>query len=245
MVDAVLSAGQEVQLHLHPNWIGARAEDRAANGPRGDLALFDVCEQRDLLAAAIDLLVAAGAPRPVAFRAGSYAANDDTLAALAALGLRYDSSHNGAAPAQSRLSLDRRRVSPAAHAGLVEVPVTVIEDAPGSLRTAQVCALSRAEMRDLLDHAVAERHAAVTLASHGFELANRAGTRPNRVHVRRFDALCQMLADRRDVLPTTRFDSAPGLALDRDDRPLAPDALRTGWRRAEQLWSNWVEERAA
>ena len=30
VVEAIVAAGQEVQLHLHPNWAGARADDRRA-----------------------------------------------------------------------------------------------------------------------------------------------------------------------------------------------------------------------
>ena len=242
MVETVLSAGQEVQLHLHPGWTGARADDRTAHA-RHDLNQYDAAEQQDLLAGATELLVAAGAPAPVAFRAGSYAANDVTLAALAARGFRYDSSHNGA-EAASRVGLPRRRIAPVERA-LIEAPVTVIEDAPGRLRTFQVCALSAGEARAALEHAARGDHAAVTIVSHSFELANRAGTRPNAVHVRRFEALCETLAEMRDVLPTVHFADRPALALDRDDAPLAPSGLRTRRRQLEQLWSNWVEERAA
>lgn len=243
MVGTIRDAGQEVQLHLHPNWAGARAGDRGAAHARFELVDYDLDAQRDLLSGAAELLIAAGAPRPVAFRAGSYAANDDTLAALAQLGFVYDSSHNGAhVPWPSQIGLPARAIAPVWR-GVVEVPVTVIEDAPGSLRTFQLCALSSAEARDALEHAAAHTHAAVTIVSHGFELANRSGTRANAVHVRRFERLCDMLDERRDALPTTHFADRPALALDRDDAPLGPNLLRTRWRQAEQLWSNMVEER--
>ena len=245
MVDAVLSAGQEVQLHLHPNWTAARPGDGGEVQVRFELCDYSADEQRGLIAGAAELLVAAGAPRPIAFRAGSYAANDATLAVLAELGFRYDSSHNGAfQPWPSRIGLEARQVSPVRR-DVIEVPVTVIEDAPGSLRTAQICALSIGEMRAMLDHAAARAHAAVTIVSHSFELANRAVGRANAVHVRRFDALCAMLADRRDTLPTRWFADVPELTLDGQDEPLAPNAFRRRWRQAEQLWSNWIEERAA
>jgi len=244
VVAAILAGGQEVQLHLHPNWTAARADDRRAHA-RFELIEYTAAEQRDLLAQARDLLVACGAPEPVAFSAGSYAANDDTLAALTSLGFTYDSSHNGAHhPWPSAVSLPVRQIAPIVHRGLIEVPVTVIEDG-GGLRHFQLCALSAAEMRAALDHARANDHAAVTIVSHGFELANRAGTRANGVHVRRFEALCAMLAERRDAMPTAHFADRPALPLTRDDRPLGANAWRTRWRQVEQLWSNWVEERAA
>jgi len=245
VVGAVLEAGQEVQLHLHPNWAAASGADRGA-AASFELIDFTLAEQRELIRAASDLLVAAGAQQPIAFRSGSYSASDDTLAALAELGFRYDSSHNGSEhPWPSAINLPVRQIAPVAHQGVIEVPVTLIEDKSGHLRHFQICALSTAEMRDALDHAVARGHAAVTIVSHGFELANRAGTRPNSVHVRRFEALCAMLAERRGGLRTSHFAEPGDLPLGREDAPLGPSLIRTRLRQAEQLWSNLVAERAA
>lgn len=246
IVETILTAGQEVQLHLHPNWTGAKRGDRgAANGP-GDLITYNRSAQRDLIGGARDLLIAAGAPAPIAFRGGNYAANDDTLAALAELAICYDSSHNGAAhPNPSAINLPACQIAPIEHQGVIEVPVTLIEDAPGQMRHVQICALSAAEMRAALDHAEVADHAVMTIVNHGFELANRMGTAPNAVHVSRFEALCSVLADRRHALPTTHFADRPALALGRDDTPMAASLTRRRWRQAEQLWSNLVAERVA
>jgi len=244
VVRAIRAAGQEVQLHLHPNWTGASAADRTRMPRRFDLVDYAPEEQHALIRRAHALLVEAGAPPPIAFRGGSYAANDATLAALAAEGFAYDSSHNGSEhPWPSAIGLPPHRISPVLHQGLIEVPVTLI-DTGTALRHFQICALSAREMRAALEHAVSQRHAALTIISHGFELANRAGTRPNAVHVRRFEALCRMLAERRDVLPTAHFADRPALPLDQQDAPLGPSTLRTRLRQAEQLWSNLIEERA-
>ncbi len=244
-VEAILAAGQEVQLHLHPNWAGAALTDRH-RAHVFELVDLSRQAQQDLLGEARDLLRAAGAPDPVAFRAGSYSANDVTLDALAALGFTYDSSHNGAHhPWPSMIALSPDRIAPVEHRGLIEVPVTTIAMPGGGRRHFQICALSAAEMRAALVHAAAERHAAVTIVSHGFELANRAGTRANRVHVRRFETLCRTLAADADRLPTTHFRDRPPLRLGQDDRPLPASAFRTRWRQVEQLWSNLIEERAA
>ena len=245
IVAAVLAGGQEVQLHCHPQWAGAAIGDR---GRHGTFELIDLSEtaQRDLLAQARDLLVAAGAPAPIAFRAGSYGANDATLAALAGLGIAYDSSHNGAAhPWPSAIALPPAQIAPVARGGVIEVPVTVIEERAGVLRNFQICALSSAEMAAAIDHGSRAGHAACVIVGHSFELATRAGTAPNAVHVRRFEALCRLLADRRAVAPTVHFASRPVLALGRDDRPLGPSGWRRGRRLAEQAWSNLVAERAA
>ena len=79
MVEPILAAGQEVQLHLHPSW--ADPAD-----PVFELTGLDRHTQCDLVRTARDLLIEAGAPRPIAFRSGSYAADPATLEALAAVG---------------------------------------------------------------------------------------------------------------------------------------------------------------
>jgi peptidoglycan/xylan/chitin deacetylase (PgdA/CDA1 family) len=245
IVGMILAAGQEVQLHLHPLWTGASLVDRAAHAPF-ELVEYDAGAQAALIAQARDLLIEAGAPSPIAFRGGDYAANDATLAALASLGFVYDSSHNGAeAPFPSGIALPAAQIAPVARGGLIEVPVTVIEDVPGRYRTFQFCALSLAEMRAAIGHAAEAGHAAVTIVSHSFEFATRRGDAANRVHAARFEELCAWLAERRDAAPTAHFTDRPALALGQADAPLPASAWRRRSRQAGQLWSNLVAERAA
>ncbi len=245
LVGTIRDAGQEVQLHLHPNWIGAHSGDSGANHGSFELTSFDRAGQRALIERAAALLIEAGAAPPIAFRAGSFAANDTTLDALAELGFAYDSSHNGALqPWPSQIGLPSDRIAPLIHRGVIEVPVTKIVDRPGGMRHFQFCALSVREMRHALDHAIAREHAAVTIVGHSFELADRSGRKVNAIHKRRFDHVCAMLAERRELLPTTWFADRPALRLDAIDTPLPPHGFRRGLRHMEQLWSNWVEERA-
>ncbi|MEG3145409.1 polysaccharide deacetylase [Sphingomonas sp. RT2P30] len=240
IVDTVLDAGQDVQLLLHPAWAGAVAGDGGAQHGRHALADYTAEEQQDLIIGARDLLVAAGAPSPIAFRAGGFSANAGTLRTLDALGFAYDSSRDA-----SVSGAESRGMAPVAHGGVVEVPVTLIDEGAGSLRALRVDALSAGEMSAALDHAEANDHAAVTIVCDTAVLANRAATRGNAIHVSRFEAVCAMLAARRETLPTCRFDQRPALRLGQRDAPLEPHHLRTGWRQAEQLWSTMVEERAA
>ncbi|MDH7973087.1 polysaccharide deacetylase [Sphingomonas sp. AR_OL41] len=240
IVDTVLDAGQDVQLLLHPAWAGAVAGDGGAQHGRHALADYTAEEQRDLIIGARDLLVAAGAPEPVAFRAGAFSANADTLSMLGALGFAYDSSRDASVSGAAS-----RGMAPGAHGVVVEVPVTLIDEGAGSLRALRVDSLSAGEMSAALDHAEVNDHAAVTIVCDSAALANRAATRGNAINVSRFEALCAMLAERRDTLPTCRFDQRPALRLGQRDAPLEPHHLRTGWRQAEQLWSTMVEERAA
>lgn len=240
MIAPILDAGQSVELHLHPQW--ASLLDGKPSGPF-ELIDYDEDRQCALLERARDLLVEAGAPPPIAFRAGSYSANDATLRAAASLGLRYDSSHNGAEhPWPSAVSLPITAIAPVLYQGIVEIPVTVITDR-AMPRPLQICAVSLAEMRAALFHAVRNGHPIVTIVGHSFELATRSGRGVNRVHRRRFDALCALLAAHRDRMPTRTFADLDGIRLDASARPLPSNRLRTYARQAEQLWSNLIEER--
>jgi hypothetical protein len=243
MVAPVLAAGQEVQLHLHPRWCRV-AGGTTYPGPV-ELTCFGASEQAALVAKARRLLIEAGAAPPIAFRSGSFAANADSIAALAANGILYDSSHNGTAhPCPSNLPLPPAQIAPVQLGEVVEVPVTQIEDAPGNLRPLQVCAVSWDETEAALLHAEAEGHPLVTIVSHSFEFASRDGTRPNRTLCRRFEKLCAFLGAERERFPTARFTGLADLPLDTGGRPLPARRLRTARRMAQQLWSNAVYERA-
>lgn len=241
IVAPILAAGQEVQLHLHPQW------RHVAEGldPTGvEITSFSRSEQRALLAQASDLLVEAGAPTPVAFRGGSYAANADTLAALAELGFGWDSSHNGSHhPHPSDIPLPVDRIVPARCGGLVEVPVTQIAGRGGGLRHLQICAVSKQEMAAALDHAARHGHPLTTIVSHSFELATRDGRRANKLVRDRFESLCRLLDAQRVRHPTLAFTDLEGIALDALARPMPARRLRTARRVAEQLWGGTRYER--
>jgi peptidoglycan/xylan/chitin deacetylase (PgdA/CDA1 family) len=239
MVDPILAAGQEIQLHLHPAWDGvARGEV-----PVSDLSALPGERQRELIAVARHLLREAGASEPIAFRAGSFAANLQTLEALASLGIGYDSSHNGSHhPLPSALPLDPRQISPALLECVVEIPVTQIEQKRG-LRHLQLCAVSYDEIRDALLHAAQNGHPVINIVSHCFELATRDGRRPNPVSRGRFDKLCRFLDENRDRFATVHFSDLETLPFECDARPLPPRTLRTVARLVEQAWGNAVYER--
>ncbi len=235
MVDPILAAGQEVQLHLHSFWhdlAGGRLETA-----RFELTAFNPWEQLALIETAQALLLDAGAPHPIAFRSGSFAADVTTLAALAEVGLRYDSSHNGADhPWPSALPLDPAQIDPIESHGMIEVPVSQIRCPDGSLRPLQLCALSAAEMQAALRHADQGNHQVTTIVSHSFELATRDGKRINQLVRGRFDSLCAFLDAHRAPMATTSFAELPPTRIAPASVPLPPDRARIVWRMAQQAW---------
>ncbi|WP_419825643.1 polysaccharide deacetylase [Sphingomonas sp.] len=242
MIAPIVAAGQEVQLHLHPMWLDAlsrRVDDTADHDMRGRR----VEEQHAIMARAIALFREAGGGDPVAFRAGNYGADDATLAAAAAVGMRYDTTHNGSMlPEPCAIGLPRAAVAPTMRQGLTELPVTLIDGGRGRLRHLQIGAVSFGEMRAALLHAEREGNPLVTIVGHSFELASRDGSRVNRLVRRRFDRLCAFLAAERDRFPTVRLDRLDALPMDVPATPAPTGAARRWVRMAAQAASNLVYE---
>lgn len=243
MVEPILAAGQEVQLHLHPVW--QSVAEGVAEGAGFELTDFDAEDQLDLIETARDLLVEAGAPCPIAFRSGRYAADVRTLAALSQAGIRFDSSHNGSRhPDPSALPLEADLIGPADLGGLIEVPVTQIEDPGGRLRPLQLCAVSGGEVETALRRALRARHPIVTLAGRGSELASRDGRRAERVLCRRFERLCAFLAAHAQTLPTAHFSGLEALPLGAEGEPQPSQAWRSAGRMAPPARANGLYARS-
>jgi hypothetical protein len=215
IVATIMEAGQEVQLHLHPMWTQADRRVPRAEPIRFELAQFSEDEQLEMILRGRELLRQAGAPDPVAFRAGSFAANEATLRAVQRAGLRIDSSHNGSLlPWPCETGLPATAITPMRVARLIELPVGLIDEGGGKLRHLQIGAVSLAEMRAALFHGAAEGAPLVTLVGHSFELATRDGERANDIVRHRFDALCEWLGSVATRFPTMFAAECADLPLD-------------------------------
>jgi hypothetical protein len=242
VVGPILEAGQDVQLHCHCEWLAlAGSANPLASGRTGtNLADFPLEEQCEIIDYARSTLIAAGAPAPVAFRAGNYGANDDTLRALAMLGIAYDTSHTPGLPGSAcRISLGPEVRDPVAHMGVIEVPIGTIGTIGGGQRHAQITALTLAEMLAAIRHAQRCGRSSFTLVSHSFELFNRRKLAVNPIVRRRFTGLLKALAAMPGITTATYAGNPPRLAPERPHSPPLPaSALRTGMRLAEQFVSN-------
>ena len=191
------------------------------------MAAYDVAAQSRLLADGLALLEAAGADRRelVAFRAGHFAANNDTWRAmrrgrtlallepqslLPRAGVRHPLAHARPTPC-----------SPPAE-GVWELPVSNFLEAGGGYRHLQVTAISFAEMRHFLETARRLRIPEVTVVTHCFEFffvdspAGKLG-HPNWINIRAGSSCAGFL---RDAGRTSR--SRPCGALARGCAPPRP-----------------------
>jgi hypothetical protein len=195
VVGPIVARGHEVQLHIHSEWLALAKESPKPNGTGQFIRDFSEDDQAAIIGEAAELLVRAGALRPIAFRAGNYAASDETLSALAREGILWDSSFNahylGGA---CRIGLPANSNAPVRHRGLIELPVSGLNDRPGRFRAAQVCAMSKWEMSAALDHAAAVGQPSFVVVSHSFEMLSRDRKRPNRMVMARFEHLCRHVA---------------------------------------------------
>lgn len=241
VVGPIVARGHDVQLHLHSEWL----EFAGPNNPLGNrigknIKDFSKDEQSILIDYAMATLMAAGAPRPTAFRAGNYGANDDMLHALRDAGIRYDSSHcPGIANSDCAISLTPEDRSPIEHCGIIEVPIGSIAATGGAMRHAQITALSAAEIGAAAKFAHSMGGAPFTLVSHSFELLSRDRMRINWIVKRRFEALCASLARLPGISTATYADQPPALSNAPSPLPVLPHSyLRTGWRLGEQVLGN-------
>ncbi len=243
IVGPIIAAGQDVQLHCHTEWLAhaGAANPLASKATGQNLYDFDFADQCAILDYARTTLIAAGAPAPVAFRAGNYGANDDTLRALAALGLDYDTSHSPALvdSGACRIGLTAETREPVGHMGVIEVPVGTIGTIGGGLRHAQITALTLAELLCAIRHARDTGRDSFTLVSHSFELINRRRMAVNPIVRRRFGGLIKALAGMRGVTTGTYAQTPPTMRLTGGiSQPLPASPVRTGRRLAEQFVSN-------
>lgn len=244
IVAPIMDRGHEVQLHLHTEWLALAPPGCNPLGAKTgrNLRDFTLGEQCELIGLAKTILERAGAPSPIAFRAGNYGANDDTLRALAANGMAFDTSHCPALlGADDSIGLGPCHRRPVHRLGVVEVPVACIGDEGGPLRHAQLTALSVQEIIAALRHARSHELENFTLVSHSFELLSRDRRRINLIVKRRFDHMCEQVAAMRGVTTGT-FSANPPRPLERrQPRPILPQSpLRTGLRHIEQAISNAV-----
>lgn len=239
IVEPILSRGHDVQLHLHTEWLDF-VEDSPVAGKTGrNIKDFTRDEQITLIGLARDMLVEAGAPTPIAFRAGNYGANDDTLAALAALGIAYDTSFcPGIARSACRISLPTTCHSPQRHQGVIEVPIGSIAGRGNSQRHAQITTLSAWELTAAIRHAASQGAEQFTAVSHSFELMSRDRHRINHIVKKRFERLCASIAAMPDVTTGTYRDSPPAVPSVPSSPLLPHNFVRTASRMGEQLVVN-------
>ena len=239
IVSLVEDSGHEAQLHLHTEWVDEAREPMlpAQKGKRQFLRQFDATEQSRLLSIGIEWLQRAGAPRPLAFRAGSFALNRDTLTALERNQIYIDSSYNATMMGTTSGVCEGALLDQPCQIGnVLELPMTIYDDGRG-LRHVQLTACSWSELEHLLWQALKQGHQSFVILSHSSELLTPGARAVDRNVVRRLRRLCSFLERHSDSFRVHGFrDGGLTTRITSPGPRLKSPIWRTGLRMAEQVW---------
>jgi len=238
VVQPILERGHDVQLHCHTEWLELAPDNGLSPLSGQNIKDFPLADQTDIIAFGIEALMRAGAPFPVAFRAGNYGANDDTLHALAANGIGIDSSFPTGLVSDCEITMPIGDSRPRKLNGVSEFPIAALDAGGGTYRHAQVTSLSAREMRNAIRGAVSDSWPAFILISHSFELFDRKRRKPNLIVARRFAELCDWLSNFRETETDKTFAD---LKFEHINRPLTlpkTGSITKMQRNAAQLFSN-------
>ena len=224
----LLTRGQDVQLHTHPNYFFyARYLEALARGEsyhhaqRSDtISRLPADAQRQILELAVQIFSKLTDRRPMAYRSGSYAMARATMQILSSLGIVIDSSYNppyetsGSFPNDALEPNKVQRIE-----GVWEVPVTVARQSlPQAniykgFKPFEISALSFGEMRRILEHACEAGVPHVVAVFHSFSAVKSrdpqySQMRADRIVRRRFERLLDYLANNRQRLEVTTLGEA-------------------------------------
>lgn len=237
IVGLIRAAGQDVQLHLHPEWTDEALQPLIADcaTKRQHLSYYTLEEQTDLIACGKRMLEAAGSGPISAFRSGSFAANQDTFTALQRNHLLLDSSLNRCHAVSAPDLLRGHGNHSVFDVGAVTTyPVTIFQDGFAKDRPAQVGACSFAEMRDALLSAEKAGREHFVVVSHNFEMLKPGASEPDWIVVKRFSQLCEFLGQNRERFAVGSFAAMHGQQVVPTAQPQA-GWLSTSRRYAEQV----------
>jgi hypothetical protein len=247
----LLDHRQDVQLHIHPNHRHYGLKQRGLPAPFTDnLADLSPADQLAMLREGCDRIQRWTGRRPVAFRAGSMAASEDTLRQLEAAGIFIDSSYAFPyAGGQCFFSASQPYNGSRWYGHVLEMALS-------GFRQPIVSELGRSKPLDLMGISFEECRNAIRLIHragadaviilHSFSLfkvrnVQYDGGRPNRIVARRFRRLCEWLAA--EQLPVRTFSDLAAAIADNtyQARHVPPCRLahpRAIVRKAVQAWNN-------
>ncbi len=241
IVNLIQHNGQEVQLHLHTEWLSEIHDPAIPSHFKQYMHNFTLDEQTALIAKGIHSLQAAGVQEVCAFRAGNYGANLDTLRAAYRNGLVFDSSYDACylgddcQIVQSDTLLQPRKIE-----GIWEFPITFFQDYPGHRRHTQLAACSFNEMKTALLDAWQAGWSSFVIVLHSFELVRNRNPNtlclPDKSNIDRFQRLCSFLAEHTDKFTTTTFSACDVTTIPeiKEVDELHSRIYHTAWRYVEQ-----------
>lgn len=202
-VKRITERGHDIQVHIHP--------DHMYDEKRLFLWEYEYDEQYDIIKKVVDKYREITGKNPIAFRAGKYGANYDTLDILDKLGLKLDlSSFYSQKWCKIKPELTINTVGK--YKGLFEIPVTVYN-------SLHLMGLKRIDKLDVNSTTLLEfkclikqieriqQPCIITIFMHSFSFLKRYDSdnsiKPNFREIKKFDKMMQILSRNRDFSVVT------------------------------------------
>lgn len=200
----ILNRGHDIQLHLHPNYLNFTLNNPLEKTYSDLIGTYPLEKQIELIKEGTEFLMQTGVPRPIAFRAGCFGANQDTLNALKETGFLIDSSYNRAYIGDTCLLKDNGINDLAYFNGIWEFPVTNFiestEVRPKRFMPMDINGVSFQEMKYVLNQAKTKGPKHITILLHSFSFIKPYDLQYNKAKprwhvIKRFEKLCKYLKD--------------------------------------------------
>lgn len=204
----ILKRGHEIQLHLHPLFLNFGMSNPGAQIYKATMYSYDLNAQNELIQKGKDTLISYGVKNPIAFRAGGFAANCDTLKALKRNGFLIDSSHNRRY-FSTHCKLDMLDINDIYKTdGIWELPITNFWEFSSfkskKPKPLDINGVSFHEIKSVLEYASRNGPFYVTILMHSFSFIQNSSVHDKRVRIRyhvikRFEKLCKFLSENKKI----------------------------------------------
>ena len=211
----ILKRGHDVQLHLHPCWLNFKEPDPGKLRYKDNMSGYSLQEQVEMIAEGKDLIKKYTGKSPIAFRAGNYGADLNTLLALKSNNLMIDSSYNAAFPLQSKRLYEQPINDAQIIEAIWEYPITCFkENLPfisRGLKPLDFNAASYLEMKSTLNHVICRKFIKnMTFILHSFSFLRKEDSHYKNCQIRnnvvkRFENVCRYLSVNKNKLYCSNF----------------------------------------
>jgi hypothetical protein len=212
----ILNRGHDVQLHLHPNYLNFTLNNPLEKTYSDQIGTYSLEKQIELIKEGVEILMQNGVPRPIAFRAGCFGANEETLRALKAVGVLIDSSYNKTYLGDTCL-LDNKGINDLTYLNEIwEFPITNFVESTKvrskRFKPLDINGVSFQEMKYVLNQGKIKGPKHITILLHSFSFIKPYDVQYNKVKprwhvIKRFEKLCKYLKDNSDSFEVRTFGS--------------------------------------
>lgn len=198
----ILKRGHDVQLHLHPNYLNFKLDEPQKLIYSDNMYDYDLETQTQLIKEGKELLKEFGVNNPLAFRAGNYGADINTLKALKKNDIKIDSSYNLSIP-HKYIKITKRKINDSDEIkGVFEFPITCFKIKflnQEYIKPLDINGVSFSEIRKTIESLSENKVNNIVIILHSFSFINNYDLQYNNLKIRkriikRFERVCEFIS---------------------------------------------------